>query len=255
MGQAYHRKRIPLGRGTKTRGVGIRYTLVMPPAPRELTAEDIVAREVERQKQVALEEGRRLREWNISVLLNVGQQIMQSWQKAVHANYERLINFSGWCTTENVCAFPPDDEGVAAVYVLAVNQYVKLTGNPSLSVEDRDMIYAFCFNSERKFPLEEVAQEALELLRTAAEKCCDREGVDAQQLEYILTKRAWKSQSSVAQRTNLDSALIFLDAKLVVMFDVLFDGDGREDFDKELAAPQPSATPLMWRRVTAADLP
>jgi hypothetical protein len=246
MGQAYHRKRIAVGRGTKTRGVGIRYTLVMPPAPRELTAEDIAAREVDRQKQVALEEGRRLREWNITVLVNVGQQMLRLWQKAINVNEKRLAEFAGWWTIENVCSFPPDDADVAASYLLAIDEYTKKAGNPPHSVEERDAVFDYCFHNQRKVPLVKVAEQAIELVRTAAEKCCDREGIDVELFLQMLARRGVKAKSN---RSNLDSALLFLDAKMTLMFDVLHDGDGRDDFDTEMAEPETDMVPLCWVKI------
>jgi hypothetical protein len=62
----------------------------------------------------------------------------------------------------------------------------------------------------------------------------------------MLTRRAVRAKSN---HSNLDSALLFLDAKMTLMFDVLEDGDGRDDFNSEMAEPEPSTTPLWWTRI------
>ena len=217
----------------------------MPPAPRKLTADDIAAREVERQQQLASEEGRRLREWNINVIVNVGQQMLQLWQQAFITNEKRMAEFAGWWTNENVCSLPPDDEEVAAYYLRAVSDYTAKIGSPPQSIEIRDAIFTHCFRNERKVPLTQVAEEAIVLVRTAAEKCCDREGIDAAQFTKMLSRRSSKARGN----HNLDSALAFLTAKTLLMFDVVDDGTGRDDFDTEMACPEPQVVPLCWARI------
>lgn len=242
MGRAFHRKRISLGRYSKTRGVGIGYMQTMAPAPRELTAGDIAARELENKEQVALEEGRRLREWNIKVLVDVGEQILRLWQKTIDANEKRLAEFNGWWTTENVCSFPPDDAEVAAAYLQAIGEYAQKTGSAAKSLEERDAVFDYCFHYERRTPLTQVVEEAKKLVCTAAEKCCDREGIDKKFIDVLLRR----SLIARGSHTNLDSAMAFLHAKMTLMFDVLEDGEGREDFDAEMAEPEPDTTPLCW---------
>jgi hypothetical protein len=62
MGQAFHRKQIPVGSAPRTRGTGIKYVNVVSPAPRELTAEDIAARDEERRLKATLDEQQRERQ-------------------------------------------------------------------------------------------------------------------------------------------------------------------------------------------------
>ena len=51
MGYASHKKKIPLGRGSKTRGVGITYTDPTQPHAKELTAEEVAIKEQQRAAQ------------------------------------------------------------------------------------------------------------------------------------------------------------------------------------------------------------
>jgi hypothetical protein len=79
MGRALHRKSIPLGRGTKTRGTGIKYVDMSPPTV-ALTAEQVAAREQEK----AFRQSRRgLRDWNVHCLMRIAGFALDDWEDSV----------------------------------------------------------------------------------------------------------------------------------------------------------------------------
>jgi hypothetical protein len=76
MGRAFHKKvSVPLGRGAKTHGTGVRYIDQKTPAnpPTAPTPEDIAAIE-------ALRAQYGVREWNIYVLNQVGSLALDAWE-------------------------------------------------------------------------------------------------------------------------------------------------------------------------------
>jgi hypothetical protein len=76
MGNAFHKKKIPLGRGSKTRGVGIGYVETSRPQGGELTAEEIA----EREKTAP---ARGVREWNVHRLMKIAGFALDAWEDAI----------------------------------------------------------------------------------------------------------------------------------------------------------------------------
>src|SRR5437660_1244533 len=107
MGQAFHRKRMLTSRG-RTSGTGVKYVDAVPPVVRELTAEQIAAREAETQQQAALDEQRRLRQQEIDTLVDIfAADMLDEWKEAADYLDQRLIGFAGW-TASDYCALPAD---------------------------------------------------------------------------------------------------------------------------------------------------
>lgn len=80
MGRAYHRKKIALGRGSKTRGTGVSYHLAVPPRSPELTP----AEQAERaQTRTATAAKRGIREWNIHVLMHVAGFSLDTFEDGI----------------------------------------------------------------------------------------------------------------------------------------------------------------------------
>ncbi len=76
MGHAFHRKQITLGRGLKTCGTGIKYFNPALPVVRELTAEEIAARE----KKVT---PRGVREHNVYCLMMAAGFALDAWEDEI----------------------------------------------------------------------------------------------------------------------------------------------------------------------------
>lgn len=77
MGQAFHKKKMALGRGTKTTGVGISYVEPTQPQARELTAEEVAVRE---QEKAAVEAKRGTREHNVYALVHRAGFVLDEWE-------------------------------------------------------------------------------------------------------------------------------------------------------------------------------
>jgi hypothetical protein len=97
MGNAFHRKQIPLGRGSKTRGTGIHYVDITPTSVREFAADELAARE---QQKAALQAQRGTRGWNVYCLVTIAGFALDTWedevleQKSVDRDYniERVVD-------------------------------------------------------------------------------------------------------------------------------------------------------------------
>lgn len=77
MGKSHHRKQIPLGRGSRTRGVGVSYHDVVPARSPELTPAELEARQ---QAKASAEELRGLRAWNVRALMHVAGFAVDVWE-------------------------------------------------------------------------------------------------------------------------------------------------------------------------------
>jgi hypothetical protein len=80
MGRAFHKKHIPLGRGTKTSGVGISYVDPAQPQPKELTAAEVAIRE---QEKAAQEAKRGVRELNVYRLMMAAGFALDAWEDEI----------------------------------------------------------------------------------------------------------------------------------------------------------------------------
>ena len=210
MRRGFHRKRIPvLGRGPKTRGTGFKYLVTVPPTARELTAEDVAAKETERQQQLALEEGRRLREWNVTVLVGVAKKILSLWKEATDYNDQRLVEFPGW-TTANFCALPVDEDVALA--------YSEELAGRQLSLDEMDAVINLGFRNERVVSTAQIVEKATKSVRAAVEKCCDDTGISVERLVQVLTRRSARAKQD---NIDLDSALAFVGKKMSSMFEAL----------------------------------
>jgi hypothetical protein len=79
MGNAFHKKKMPLGRGTKTHGIGISYIEPAPPT-RKPTAEEVAAR---KQEWDAAAAKRGIREHNVYWLMWVAGYALDAWEDSV----------------------------------------------------------------------------------------------------------------------------------------------------------------------------
>jgi hypothetical protein len=97
MGNAFHRKQIPLSRGSKTHGTGIRYADTTPTSVRKLTADELAVRE---QQKAAFKAQRGLRDWNVYCLMTIAGFALDAWedvileQKSVDRDYatEKVVD-------------------------------------------------------------------------------------------------------------------------------------------------------------------
>jgi hypothetical protein len=80
MGNAFHRKQIPISRGSKTRGTGIRYVNTTPTSVRTLTADELAVRE---QQKAAFQAQRGLRDWNVHCLMTIAGFALDAWEDAI----------------------------------------------------------------------------------------------------------------------------------------------------------------------------
>lgn len=80
MGTAFHRKQIPLSRGSKTRGTGIRYTDITATSVRELTADELAARE---EQKATFQAQRGTRGWNIHCLMTMAGFALDAWEDVI----------------------------------------------------------------------------------------------------------------------------------------------------------------------------
>lgn len=218
MKRGLHRKRIPvLGRGPKTRGTGFKYLgATPPPTVRELTAKAVAAKEAERQQQAILEEGRRLRQWNVNTLVSVAQKILRTWKEDADRNDQRLREFSGW-TISDFCALPADEE-VAELYEDEFYDYAHHHWGRSLSLADRDAIVKYHFIDPGDISTTQMVAEATTIIRHVAEKCCDNEGIEVERLIQMLGRRKTRA------RRGVDLALVCVRKKMASLFQTLSEG-------------------------------
>jgi hypothetical protein len=80
MGNAFHKKRLPLGRGLKTHGTGFRYSNAAQPSVKDLTAGELAARE---QQKAAVQAQRGLRDWNVYCLVTIAARALDAWEDAI----------------------------------------------------------------------------------------------------------------------------------------------------------------------------
>jgi len=216
MGQAKHKKRLAvLGRGPKTRGTGFRYVETIPAEARELTAADIAALEEQCRQQAVLEEGRRLREWNVTALVCISEQMLRVWKEATDYNDQRLVEFAGW-TTGAFCSLPVDED-VALAYSKELVHQTRRAGR-QLSLDEMDSIVDQGFRNERVVSTAQVVQEATKAVRSAAEKWCDNGGISVERFIQTLMRRSAKAKQ---HNTDVDSALVYVGKKMSSMFEAL----------------------------------
>jgi hypothetical protein len=209
MGQAFHRKRIPVGRAPQTHGTGIRYVNMV--APRKRTAEEIAAREVQRAQEAVeraiADERWQKREESINTLVRVSKRMLETWKEATDYNDQRLVNFVGW-TVANVCPFPidADDEDIAHAFAEELTKHRRRAVYP-LSLDEMDLVIDQGFRAQRAVPTEQVVAEASKAVRSAAEKSCTDEGIDIERFVEALTYRSARMRH---YNTDIDSALDFV---------------------------------------------
>ena len=211
MGQAFHRKQISIGRVPKTQGTGIKYMEVVPPATRELTAEEIAAREAEQQQQAALEEQHRIRQGSINTFVGVAEKMLRLWKAATDYNDQLLVEFPGWADS-NFCLLPVDEDVVriARVYKEEIVRHTRRAGR-QLSLDEADEIIDQVFRNERIFPTEQIVEEASKAVRYTAEKCFDDSGICIERFIQTLTRRSVRAKYN---NNDLDSALNFVSKRV-----------------------------------------
>lgn len=225
MRRGLHRKRIPvLGRGPKTRGTGFKYVNEVPPGARERTAEDVAAKELKRQQQAVLEEGRRFRQWNVITLVGVAEKTLRAWKVAADRNDQRLREFPGW-TTADFCTLPVDQE-VAELYEDEFYDYVNHHWGRPLSLAEMDAIVNHAFHSPRVVSTAQTITDATTVVRHAAEKCCDNEGISFDRFIEILDRRAVKAKQN---DFGVTLALVFVRKEMSSLFERLCTRQAVED--------------------------
>lgn len=209
MGQAFHRKRISLDRSLVRRGTGIRY-LDADWRDRELTAEEIAAREEGAQQQRIRKEQRQS---GVNTLLEIAREILDDWKQAMDENDQRVIAFAGW-TTADYCALPVDEE-VARFYVETIHQWQRQADRP-LSLEELDRIFGQ--GLERRIPTDQVVEKAMQIIRPLAQKCTDAADIALARFADLLSKRSWRARQL---NIDLDSALEVVSEQMALMSEKL----------------------------------
>lgn len=90
MGQSFHRKQIPLGRGSKTHGIGFKYVEPHAPTARDLKPTELAERE---KTKAAVEASRGVRKWNIFALERFSGLTLDAWEDVILAkkNVDRYL--------------------------------------------------------------------------------------------------------------------------------------------------------------------
>jgi hypothetical protein len=205
MGQAFHRKQMDVARG-RTSGTGIKYSDDKQPVVRELTAEEIAARDAETQQRNELTAQRHM---NIYATIDAVGGLLHAWKEGADYNDKRIANFPGW-TTANYCALPVDAE-VARYYVETIQLCREYTQYPITVVELDEVFKA---SSQRPVSTTKIVQEAAKIVHAVARICVNAEGIDTTRFIDLLTRRA----RSAKQNADLNSALAFAARKIAEMF-------------------------------------
>jgi hypothetical protein len=204
MGQAFHRKRISIDR-SRTSGIGFKYVNVIPHV-RELTPEQVVAREQKAQQQAALDEQRRVQKENIAAAVSFTGNLLQAWKEWVDYHDQRLVDFAGW-TTSNYCALPVEED-VADFYHDQIEWHQR-QADRSLSLDELDgIVKVFC---KRKVSTAQIVEEATKAIRYVAQECTDFEGTDLAGFAGMLSRRAARAKQT---NTDLAEALAFVSVQI-----------------------------------------
>lgn len=222
MGRAFHRKQIPVNR-THTRGTGIRYVDTVPLVARELTPEQVAAKEAEAQQQAALCKQRDSQQQAIDALVTITGKILQAWKKVADHHDQRLTDFTGW-TRENYCGLPVE-ANVARFYADLIQWHQRQVDRP-LSLEELDEVVQV--GCKRRVPTDQILEEATKAVRYAAQECTTHEGTDLVRFVQMMLRRSSRAKS---KNNDLDRALGFVANQVALMLQKL---------EAEEGSPSPS---------------